>query len=253
VGRVGLSPSASKALSPNLRLNFSPSPVARQLGQELAEGSVYQAGHAEGLTVGSGGREIGGMTERARTADGLTRLNTAFADMGKAGINMSFDDFDQAVGRAMRNEDVGENDFISRAAREMRSSIVDPFFEDGKAVGLYDDGDKAAFAPSYFPRQYRTKALIAKEPEIKAQWIDYMRGHIQARYARLRRIFATRSPTSISQIAQAPDDLKAKPAMKASAIRLFATSSIIGKSSTWAKASTRSKPRLLPTSATWRG
>jgi hypothetical protein len=170
-------------LNPGLRLNFSPSPVARQVGQELAEGSVYQVGHAEGLTTGPAVERLAGMTERARTADGLTRLNQAYSDMGRAGVNMSFDDFDQAVGRAMRNEDAGENEFISRAAKDMRSTIVDPFFEDGKAVGLYDDTDKVAFAPSYFPRQYKTKALIAREPEIKAQWIDYMKGHIQGRYA----------------------------------------------------------------------
>jgi hypothetical protein len=180
---VGKIAEATQFLNPGLRLNHSPSGVARQVGQELAEGSVYQVGHAEGLTTGAAVERLAGMTERARTADGLSRLNSAYQDMRKAGVPMSFDDFDDAVGRAMRNEDVGENEFVSRAAKDMRSSIVDPFFEDGKAVGLYDDGDKVAFAPSYFPRQYRTKVLIAKEPEIKAQWVDYLKGHIQARYA----------------------------------------------------------------------
>lgn len=183
-GVAGQIAEKTQALNPGLRLNHSPSGVARQVGQELAEGSVYQTGHAEGLTVGPAVERLAGMTERARTADGMTRLNSAFSDMKKSGVGMSFDDFDDAVGRAMRNEDVGENDFISRAARDLRSSIVDPFFEDGKTVGLYDDADKVAFAPSYFPRQYRTKVLIAREPEIKAQWMDYMRGHIQGRYAK---------------------------------------------------------------------
>lgn len=182
-GVAGSIASATQKLNPGLRLNFSPSPVARQVGQELAEGSVYQTGHAEGLTTGPAVERLAAVNDRARTADGITRLNAAYVDMKKSGVGMSFDAFDDAVGRAMRNEDVGENDFISRAAREMRSSIVDPFFGDGKAVGLYDDADKVAYAPSYFPRQYRTKALIARENEIKPQWIDYMKGHIQARYA----------------------------------------------------------------------
>lgn len=173
---------ATQNLSPNLRLNYSPSGVARQLGQELAEGSIYQAGHAEGLTVGPAVERLAGMTERARFADGVTRLQQTFSDMKKSGINMSWDDFNKSVGRAMRSEDAGENEFVSRGAKEMRSSVVDPFFEDGKAVGLYEDGDSVAFAPSYFPRQYRTKVLIAKEPEIKAKWVDYMTGHIQSRY-----------------------------------------------------------------------
>jgi hypothetical protein len=181
---------ASQFLNPGLRLNFSPSPIARQVGQELAEGSVYQVGHAEGLTTGPAVERLAGMQERARTADGMGKLDQAFMDARKSGVNMSFDEFDQAVGRAMRNEDVGDNEFVSRAARDLRSSIVHPFFEDGKAVGLYDEGDKAAFAPSYFPRQYRTKVLIANEPEIKAQWTDYMGGLITGKYREAHATFS---------------------------------------------------------------
>lgn len=208
-------------LNPGLRLNFSPSPVARQVGQELAEGSVYQVGHAEGLTTGPAVERLAGMTERARTADGLTRLNQAYSDMGRAGVNMSFDEFDQAVGRAMRNEDAGENEFISRAAKDMRSSIVDPFFEDGKAVGLYDDTDKVAFAPSYFPRQYKTKTLIAHEPEIKAQWIDYMKGHIQGRYANAAEELRGHVAEFDRKIAQGEGDAAALKAERDQAQREF--------------------------------
>lgn len=169
-------------LSPNMRLNFSPSAEARQIGQSLAEGTMYQVGHAEGLTVGPSVERLAGMNERARMVTGVQSLNNAYKDMRKAGISMKFDDFDQAVGRAMRAEDKGENDFVSRAARELRASVVEPFFKDGQHVGLYDEGDDVSFAPSYFPRQYRTKVLIAKEPEVKAEWQAHMEGHIGAKY-----------------------------------------------------------------------
>jgi hypothetical protein len=221
----------SQFLNPGLRLNFSPSPIARQVGQELAEGSVYQVGHAEGLTTGPAVDRLAGMQERARTADGMGKLDQAFMDMKKAEtgidnatlaqasariqrIGMSFDEFDQAVGRAMRNEDVGDNEFVSRAARDLRSSIVHPFFEDGKAVGLYDEGDKAAFAPSYFPRQYRTKVLIANEPEIKAQWTDYMGGLITGKY---REAHATFSAAQ-EDMDRAISDLGLSPAKREQAL-----------------------------------
>lgn len=173
----------TKALSPNLRLNFSPNKVSRQVGQELSEGTLYQVGNAEGLTTGPSVSRLAGMTERARLADGMGSLNAIYSDMKKSGINMPFADFDEAVGKAMRAEDVGENDFISQAAKAMRSKIVEPFFNDGKAVGLYEDGDGVSFAPSYFPRQYRTKVLVANENLIKPEWVAYMEKRVASTYA----------------------------------------------------------------------
>ena len=192
---------ATQFLNPNMRLNFSPSGIARQIGQDLAENTMYQAGHLEGLTSGASVERLAAVAERGRMAEGVNALNTEYRAMKQAGISMGFDDFDQAVGRAMRAEDVGENQFVSNAAKQLRAKVVEPFFNDGKAVGLYEDGDDVSFAPSYFPRQYRTKVLIAKEPEIKAEWAAHLEQHIAGKYQEAAQSLREKSGAFDQQIA----------------------------------------------------
>lgn len=210
---AGAVASVTRFMSPSLRLNYSPSAVARQLGQELAEGTVYQTGHAQGLTTGPAVSRLAGMTERARLATGMDGLSTIWRDARKAGVRMSFDEFDQAVGQAMRNGDAGDNDFVSRAAKHMRSSVVEPFFQDGKAVGIYEDSDAVSFAPSYFPRQYRTKVLVANEPQIKAEWTAYMERRVAADYEASAEALRARS----AELDASEADLRLAPAERQSA------------------------------------
>jgi hypothetical protein len=182
---------ATQNLNPGLRLNFSPSPVARQLGQELGESSVYNTGHEVGLTAAPGGavERQAIMKFRAKDAAGLRALNEAYSDMGKTGVNMSFDDFATAVGHALSNGDKGDNEFISTAAKNVRSSVFDPLFAEGKAVGVWKEGDDVKFAESYFPRQYRKDEMIGRENEIKPQLNEEMHKVISARYSAAAKAF----------------------------------------------------------------
>lgn len=173
---------ATQELNPGLRLNYSPSPVARQLGQELGESSVYQTGHEEGITTGAAVERQAVMKFRAVDAAGLRALNQSFKDMKRSGISMSFDDFAMAVGHAASNSDIGENDFISSAAKGIRSVVFDPLFKEGKEVGVWKEGDDVKFADSYFPRQYRKDEMIGRENEIKPQLNEEMHKAISARY-----------------------------------------------------------------------
>ncbi|MDP5279905.1 hypothetical protein Q9Q95_13300 [Sphingomonas sp. DG1-23] len=198
---------ATSFLNPNLRLNQSPSAVVREVAQGLAENTLYQVGHAEGVTLGPAVERLAKMTADSRMATGVNQSRAIFSEMRKAGINMSQDEFAAAVGRAMRNGDEGENDFVSQAAKAWRSAVVEPFFAEGKAVKLYEDGDDVSFAQSYFPRQYRTKVLIAKEPEIKAEWSDFMERRIGASYAEAAEKFRAKQ-ASVDEIL---DDLALPP------------------------------------------
>jgi len=174
--------SATSFLSPNLRLNFSPSPVAREIAQRLSENVFYQGMHGEGRTLGPAVSRLARMNAEARLADGATDLNKIYSDMKKAGVSMSRDDFNAEVGRAMRVGDRSDNPFITKAAKSARSKIVEPFFAEGKTAKLYDEGDDVSFAESYFPRQYNRKVLISREPEIKAEWRTFFEGHITGKY-----------------------------------------------------------------------
>lgn len=191
-GGAGKLAAMTQDLSPGLRLNLSPSAVSRQLGQELGESSVYQTGHAEGITTGPAVERFAENVHRARTAAMMRSMNTAYKDMGRAGTNMSWDDFAQAVGHALSNNDEGVNEFVSRAAKEARAATVDPLFREGKNVGLYDEADDVKFADSYFPRQYRKDEMIGRENEIKPQLYDAMEQHILRKYTKAAEAFRSK-------------------------------------------------------------
>lgn len=197
---------ASEKLSPNLRLNSSPSGVARQLGQELGEASVYQTGHEAGITVGPSVERLAGMTMRARVAAGFDALNTAYRDMRRAGINMSFDDFSSAVGRASSVGDKADNEFISRAATAMRKYIGDQYFDEAKALGIFKDEDKVAFAESYFPRQYKRKFMIANENTVKPKLVEWMNAHIQGKYLKAAESLRTKLGELADKIAAGDEE-----------------------------------------------
>jgi hypothetical protein len=179
---AGAVANATQFISPNLRLNNSPSPMAREVGQRLAESSLYQEMHAAGRTLGPSVERLANMTADGRLAPAIQGKDAIFSEMRKAGVAMTRDQFEDAVGRAMRVGDAGENEFIDRAARLWRAKVVDPFFEDGKAAGLYDDGDQVAFAQSYFPRMYRREVLVAKEQEFKDTTKPIMAENILTQY-----------------------------------------------------------------------
>jgi hypothetical protein len=201
-------------LNPNLRLNESPNPLVRQVAQELSEHTLYQIGNREGITTGAAVSRLAKMNADGRMAVGVNQMRAIYGDMKKAGFNMPFDDFDQAVGRAMRSGDEGENEFIGKAAKAWRGSVVEPFFKDGQAVGLYDEGDDVSFAPTYFPRQYRTKVLIAREPEIKAEWSAFMERRIANDYQGAKQ----RLKDEIDEIDQEAGDLNLSPEQRTQAV-----------------------------------
>jgi hypothetical protein len=176
-------------LNPGLRLNHSPSPVARQLGQELGESSVYQTGHAEGITTGAAVERQAIMKYRARDAAGLRALNESYAAMKKSGTNMGWDEFASEVGRAASSGDVHDNPFVADAAKGIRAAVFDPLFAEGKAVGIWDEGDHVKFADSYFPRQYRRDEMIGRENEIKPRLYEEMEKVVYNKYAKAAAAF----------------------------------------------------------------
>jgi len=170
------------AVSPLLDANFSPVARVRQTIQELFEPSLYQKMHARGDSLGPA-------VESARTARFNSMIgqstrghNDLFSNMKKAGINMSRDDFNAAVARAMRNGDEGENEFVSQAADMWRKRVTDPLFADREAVGLKGDAIGANTAESYFPRWWRRKEVEAREFEWKERVATSMEPQLRADY-----------------------------------------------------------------------
>lgn len=158
---------ATKAISPNLRANFRESAAAREASQQLAENSLYQTMHGEGRSLGAAAETLARSTYNARMVDAVTQHNVIFSDMKKAGVNMSRQDFEEAIGDAMRNGDVGANDFVSRAAKAWRERVFDPFKNEAINLGLLPEDVGVDTAASYFSRAWNREALTAREPEFK--------------------------------------------------------------------------------------
>lgn len=174
---------ATRAISPNLRANFRASPAARQFSQELAENTLYQTMHAEGRSLGAAVETLARSTYNGRMADAVGAHNAIYSDMKKAGVAMSRQQFEEAIGRAMRNGDVGENDFISRAAKAWRERVFEPFKNEAIDMGLLPADVGVDTAASYFSRVWNREALNAREPEFKDIVTRYYGQRIAEDYA----------------------------------------------------------------------
>lgn len=179
-GAAGLA-KATALLSPNLRLQQSPVGEARQLGQELLDNSLYQVLHTEGKTLGPA-IETMVRVDMGKWATAKQDVSQLYRDMRKAGVGMKWKEFEEAVGRAMRRGDEGENEFVTKAAKTWREKLVTPLFRQAVNAGLLEEGDDVAFAMSYFPRSYNREVMIANEPRIKEEWTQYIEGHIRQSY-----------------------------------------------------------------------
>lgn len=154
-------------LNPNLRLNGSPSTSARLFGQQLAENSVYQAGNEAGRTSGPAVERLARQTHDARIYATEKGLDQDFRAMRKSGGNMIRSDFEEAVGRAARRNDEGENEFVSSAAKRYRSEMIEPYKKEAISAGLLDENVKTETADSYLHRMWDFQKLTAQESRFK--------------------------------------------------------------------------------------
>lgn len=177
---------AAKAwkFNPSLRLNASPSKVVRQVAQQLSENSMYQTIHAEGETLGSAVETAAQSLYRSRMGLAEQKVNDIFAEMKQSGIAMPRADFNTAITEAGINGDIhpSGNEFVNRAAKALRETVIDPYHNEGVTEGTFDPEEKVKFAKSYWPRTYNTRAIEADEGNFKTTVADYVEQSLQRGY-----------------------------------------------------------------------
>jgi hypothetical protein len=202
--------STTRMISPNLRANFRAAPSARQFSQELAENTLYQGMHGEGRTLGAAVETEARSIYNARMFDAVSAHNDIFSEMKKTpGIDMSRADFEEAIGKALRRGDVGENDFVSRAAKAWRERVFDPWKNEAIDAGLLPPDVSVTTADSYFSRMYSRERMNAQEPDFKAKVAAFYEGKIADDYAEGVRTFQERQQAldqEAADLRMAPED-----------------------------------------------
>lgn len=176
-GRAAAAVAAATArLNPALRLLQSPSAAVRDIATKLFENSVYLKKNLEGIASQPAAETL--MKEwNAGLASAVRGTEAGFRDHVKAGGQLSRQEFQEAVGKAMRRGDESPDPFVTKVAQAWRAQVFDPLKEAAIKAGLLPKDVSVETAASYFSRMWNRNKLIAREDEFKQivrEWVDDM-------------------------------------------------------------------------------
>lgn len=169
---------ATAKLNPTLRAAHSPSAEHRSIMADMQETGFYLERDLKG--EGSSAVESAmKYWERGALGDAVTSNVDLYVVGRKAGMTMSLTEFNEAVGKAMRRNDVGENEWVSKAAAQWRTKLFDPLKKGAIETGIFADDVAVTTAPSYLSRLYKSKLIEAEEGAFKGITKQWLRGQLE--------------------------------------------------------------------------
>ncbi len=164
-------------VSPVGRVAQSPSKIARQVNQQLAENNFTYAKNEEGIA------SFGAVETAVRRFDALVYKQVEstrdyykqYKQAARTGgdTRMSHIEFSEAVGDAMRNGDQHAIPQVAEAARAIRP-IVEQTKNHMVELGILREGVKVTTAESYFPRIYKFDKILSDRSEFKKVIVDWL-------------------------------------------------------------------------------
>lgn len=164
-------------VSPVGRVAQSPSKIARQVNQQLAENNFTYAKNEEGIA------SFGAVETAVRRFDALIYKQVEstkdhykqYKQAARTGgdTRMSHIEFSEAVGDAMRNGDQHAIPQVAEAARAIRP-IVEQTKNNMVELGILREGVKVTTAESYFPRIYKFDKILSDRSEFKKVIADWL-------------------------------------------------------------------------------
>lgn len=164
-------------VSPVGRVAQSPSKIARQVNQQLAENNFTYAKNTEGIA------SFGAVETAVRRFDALVYKQVEstrdyykqYKQAARTGgdTRMSHIEFSEAVGDAMRNGDQHAIPQVAEAARAIRP-IVEQTKNHMVELGILREGVKVTTAESYFPRIYKFDKILSDRSEFKKIIADWL-------------------------------------------------------------------------------
>ncbi|EOI2314857.1 hypothetical protein GW614_07225 [Proteus sp. G4441] len=161
-------------VSPVGRVAQSPSKTARQINQQLTENNFTFAKNEEGIATFTAvetkvrGYETLVYKQVESTKDHFKQYRQS------GGRDMSYYQFSEAIGDAMRNGDTHAIPQVAEAARSIRP-IVEATKDRMVELGILREGVKVTTAQSYFPRIYKFDKILNDRTEFKkiiADWLE---------------------------------------------------------------------------------
>lgn len=164
-------------VSPVGRVAQSPSKIARQVNQQLAENNFTYAKNEEGIA------SFGAVETAVRRFDALIYKQVEstrdyykqYKQAARTGgdTRMSHIEFSEAVGDAMRNGDQHAIPQVAEVARAIRP-IVEQTKNHMVELGILREGVKVTTAESYFPRIYKFDKILSDRSEFKKVIADWL-------------------------------------------------------------------------------
>ncbi|MEQ5120790.1 hypothetical protein ABN203_16405 [Morganella morganii] len=164
-------------VSPVGRVAQSPSKIARQVNQQLAENNFTYAKNEQGIA------SFGAVETAVRRFDALIYKQVEstrdhyikYKQSARTGgdTHMSHIEFSEAVGDAMRNGDQHAIPQVAEAARAIRP-IVEQTKNHMVELGILREGVKVTTAESYFPRIYKFDKILSDRSEFKKVIADWL-------------------------------------------------------------------------------
>lgn len=164
-------------VSPVGRVAQSPSKIARQVNQQLAENNFTYAKNEEGIA------SFGAVETAVHRFDALVYKQVEstrdyykqYKQAARTGgdTRMSHIEFSEAVGDAMRNGDQHAIPQVAEAARAIRP-IVEQTKNHMVELGILREGVKVTTAESYFPRIYKFDKILSDRSEFKKVIADWL-------------------------------------------------------------------------------
>ncbi|MEM8448473.1 hypothetical protein Q4R84_14785 [Morganella morganii] len=164
-------------VSPVGRVAQSPSKIARQVNQQLAENNFTYAKNEEGIA------SFGAVETAVRRFDALVYKQVEstrdyykqYKQAARTGgdTRMNHIEFSEAVGDAMRNGDQHAIPQVAEAARAIRP-IVEQTKNHMVELGILREGVKVTTAESYFPRIYKFDKILSDRSEFKKVIADWL-------------------------------------------------------------------------------
>ncbi|MDR6818509.1 hypothetical protein J2X76_003686 [Neorhizobium sp. 2083] len=160
---------AAARINPGVETMFSPSVKVREVYSRMVDNPVYTTMQMEGRSLGADVENLVKQYQRGALAQWLESSRNIYREARQSGYAGTKTEFYQAVAKAGRRGDVdpGGNEFITRAAKEARSTVFDPLLERAQRIGLLPEDVKVTTAASYVTRLWNRQKLIGEEERFR--------------------------------------------------------------------------------------